>query len=425
MANWFHALRSRSTILYSGSYLNWLGLSTFAVEKAFAALRIHARSFSPAPLLPQQGSKLMSSPTSADELLRTIALYPVCIAAEKLPYQLQNDDPELKKIEDLWLDTLRAEYNRLTDQVARLRPEAMLLVQGYEPRNAVARLIALQQGIPFLSVENTALIDRMLWDDQSGITTNQNLSRNFFWRYQNTVSQSEVTPYIERLIAETKSKKQGEHASPATAFQRQNNTKRRTVLFLGQVFTDSSIIFGCRSWNDPVNVIANLAQLAQGMDFRLIVKLHPKEISGLATTTALPYNKLTYRKLSASKAFQTAVACGAEVMVDHENEFDTYSLIEQCDAAVTLNSQAGLEAAIRNRPVVVCGDAFYGGLGFTLEAPSPNLLSIQLESALGLNPQERDQQTHLARQFAYIYFEKYCVPKTPEGLAALVKDRCL
>ena len=57
--------------------------------------------------------------------------------------------------------------------------------------------------------------------------------------------------------------------------------------------------------------------------------------------------------------------------IDADNMYDMYDLMAGCSAAVTINSQSGLEAAIRGKPVVVCGEAFYGGLGFTCEAQVP------------------------------------------------------
>ena len=112
------------------------------------------------------------------------------------------------------------------------------------------------------------------------------------------------------------------------------------------------------------------------------------------------------------------------IMIDHENQYDTYDLMQKSDVAVTLNSQAGLEAAIRGVPAVVAGQAFYGGLGFTLAADCPELLEIQVSRALGMDKQKRKELQSAAQIFTHIYFERYCIPKTPDAVANLIAKRC-
>ena len=115
-----------------------------------------------------------------------------------------------------------------------------------------------------------------------------------------------------------------------------------------------------------------------------------------------------------------------DAIVDADNRFDTYQLIHDSSIAVTLNSQSGLEAAIRNRPVVVCGNAFYGDLGLTLDAPAPEFLNHRLQQAKQIaqnqSSQQVTEQTRIARSFAYIFFEKYCRAKTPESLLQLIEE---
>lgn len=406
-------------ILHAGEYLGWLGISSGHLRNAFRARGARVKSFSNGVL----NAKFPSSkePTRYDSQLLEIARYPVSIDSEKMLEEAR-DESELF---EHWLGILRAEFVRIQGCFDAFNPHAVILVQGYEPANAIARLIAVERDIPMIALENTAIKDRMLWDDQSGITTNRNLAKNFFWRFERSILDGREQEFIARLIAETKGKKQDEHASPDKRYAAEKQAEKKTVLFLGQVYTDSSVLFGSAGWSDPVEAIADLAAMSKELGFRLIVKLHPKEIAGHAPVSGVPYAKLSYRKLSASAKLSAALADGAEVMIDHENEYDTYSLIASADLAVTMNSQAGLEAAIRGITTVICGDAFYGNLGFTLEALAPHLLRLQIEKGLKTTPAEAVRLTELAQKFAYIYFEKYCVLKTAENLTDLVFRRCL
>ncbi len=147
------------------------------------------------------------------------------------------------------------------------------------------------------------------------------------------------------------------------------------------------------------------------------MKLHPKEQSGLNTVDGRPYDRLTYRKIQQDASLLAQLdAIGATI--DSDNLLDTYDLIDRCAVAVTVNSQAGLEAAIRGKPVVVCGDAFFAGLDFTWDAPHPAFLAPALAGACG----STSPQTDVAREFAYIFFEKYCCPKTAATLLQLIEE---
>ncbi len=302
-------------------------------------------------------------------------------------------------------------------------PAAVAVVQGYDTFQAVARELALQNNLAVIAFENTALKDRLLWDDHSALTTNRNLASNFYWRHLDTADSLAVDTYVNRLVAETKQRKQEEHASPEQRFNG-SRPNRPTVLFLGQVYTDSSVLFGIRDWKTPVHLMLELARRAVKMDFNLWIKLHPKEIKGASPVTGKAYNKLTYRKLTACPEFRQFITDTDRVMIDHENTYDTYDLISKADAAVTLSSQAGLEAAIRGVPSVVAGQAYYGGLGFTLDADCPEVLEIELGRALGMSDESKAERRLAARIFTHIYFERYCITKSPDAVAQLVAKRC-
>jgi capsule polysaccharide modification protein KpsS len=146
----------------------------------------------------------------------------------------------------------------------------------------------------------------------------------------------------------------------------------------------------------------------------LVVKLHPKEDQGLAPGTLEPYDRMTWRKIQGSDLFQEFLQ-DSRVSIDYRNECNTYALIERAHCVATINSQSGLEAAIRGKPVLVLGDAFYSGLGFTNDWNFPVLLE-------SLGPDDMVSDVAMARRFGYIFLELYCRRKTPEEVASLVQS---
>lgn len=403
----------------SGAMGAWFGFRRGSFRKSLRKVGI-----GPVPLgHPDWHCKHLPDGELDEQALEPMLLYPMCIELEATPDELAAlDRARVEECRNSHLEQLRQHSAVLGRAMNVSQPGAVAIIQGYEPFSAVARELAIRRDLSVIAFENTALKDRMLWDDHSALTTNRNLSRNFYWRHRERACPKAADAYCETLIAETKRRKQEEHASPERGYE-SRESGRPNVLFLGQVYTDSSVIFGIGDWSTPVSLIRAVAQLASELDFNLWIKLHPKENGGHSPVVNQPYAQLTHRKLMADQTFRQ-LAEDQRVMIDDENTYDTYDLMAKADAVVTLNSQAGLEAAIRGIPAVLAGQAFYGGLGFTLDAPSPATLKVQLDEALGMNADRRLCQRMAARVFTHLFFESYCVPKEPDAVARLIARRC-
>ncbi len=72
---------------------------------------------------------------------------------------------------------------------------------------------------------------------------------------------------------------------------------------------------------------------------------------------------------------------------------------------MTVNSQAGLEALIKGKDVIVCGQGYYTGLGFTFEALNRMCLSSFLDMVVKQRVSVLDQDE--INKFFYIISEKY------------------
>jgi hypothetical protein len=83
-----------------------------------------------------------------------------------------------------------------------------------------------------------------------------------------------------------------------------------------------------------------------------------------------------------------------------EAPINTYDLAGMIDLAVVYTTKVGLEFAARGLPVIVTGDAFYRGKGFTWDPATPQ---EYFELLLGV-PGLRAEQTVLALRYAYYYF---------------------
>ena len=173
-----------------------------------------------------------------------------------------------------------------------------------------------------------------------------------------------------KYIDGIKNLKMEEHITPSNKFLQKSG--RKTILYIGQVYSDSSVLFGIWNFKNPVEIIKVLVDYCINNDFQLIVKPHPKE-KDLVDVLGNKYDKLTFRMINKDKELAEKITKYG-VVVDSENEYDTYSLIDYSDLCITINSQAGLKALIKNKDVILCGIASYGGLGFSYEAHNKDML---------------------------------------------------
>jgi hypothetical protein len=400
---WLRLPNRRIAVTYP--YLSWLGIDYDALAYGFAR-----RGFCLLTVPEPQHWGRLASRSPIPPGLRDALRYAVAVETEEVKPNLAIGDP----LVELWTARLADLFTTTEALFRRKRPELVVLVQGFEPVNAVARAAALELGIPMIAIENTALKTRLLWDNISAVTTNRNLAASFFWRHQGTVSRTEVEQFTTALMSDLRVEKSAEHLAPVGASAADDG--RRNVLFIGQVLTDSSLVFGLGAWGSPLDIIESAVQWCQRNGYRLLVKLHPKESTGGDPITYRPYEKLTVRKMQVRPQLMAALAAN-DAVVDADNQFDTYALIAQSDIAITVNSQAGLEASLFGKATVVCGDCFYGGLGFTLDAKHPAQFDVMMERA------KHFDVPYAAKEFAFTFYQCYCRPKTAPGLVELVAEQ--
>jgi hypothetical protein len=395
----------RQAVALPRLHLRWLGLDVEALDSSLRGRSIFSCQYDEDAFLRASLGEDIWSRSLGDALH-----YAVAIEMEECRPRL--DDGHKLESATRWRGRLGQLHAGCLKLFTRTSPSAVVVVQGYEVVNAVARSAAIRLGIPVLAVENTGLVDRMLWDNLAGITTNRNLAKSYFWKFKGIFDPDLVDSYHESLIDSLQKRKSAEHRS---SFGRlSHNDGRPTVVFIGQVFTDSSIIFGLREWESPLEILSTVARWCEAHNYRLVVKLHPKEVCGRSPITDKPYDKLTFRKINDDRALFDLLG-RIDAVVDSDNELDTYALLESAAVAITVNSQAGLEALLLGTPVVVCGDAFYAGLGFTFDALSPGELDARIEQALAATT------TQGAAEFAYIFYEHYCCEKSVRALSVLIE----
>ncbi|HYC71893.1 MAG TPA: hypothetical protein VEB66_11840 [Opitutaceae bacterium] len=300
------------------------------------------------------------------------------------------------------------------------RPESVIYAQGHDLIAAVVRHVAIRAGIRTVALENVFHREKLGWEDIAGVAVNTNLARNFYWRYRDLIPAAEADRTVERYFAQVDSHKLTEHVSRNARTLPPSPGK--TVLYLGQVATDAAVLFGRRGeFRSQVDAMLAAGRAADRLGARLVIKLHPKE-SPHNPSTEPYFRELTAQWLAAAPEFvRLRETLGERLIVDADNGLHTYMLIRAADLCVTMNSQAGLEAAALGREVILCGDAFYGNLGFTHEAHVPAELEDLIESVL--SGSARVNADARSRIFFHTFTELCCLPKQEATLLQLARGR--
>ena len=96
-------------------------------------------------------------------------------------------------------------------------------------------------------------------------------------------------------------------------------------------------------------------------------------------------------------------------VIPAEEDVSPANMFELIDGGVTVYGTAGLELALMGKPVILGGEAHYGGLGFTHEGVTPIRYREFLRKAAQLGPLTEEQRADV-RKYAYSHFIQRQVP---------------
>lgn len=135
-------------------------------------------------------------------------------------------------------------------------------------------------------------------------------------------------------------------------------------------------------------------------DLQLVIRIHPAEIHGTVPSKQRVVDEINkqYGKLP-----DHIKVIGPEVKVS------TYSMMALCNTALVYGTKTALELACKGLPVVVSGDAWCRGKGFTIDASSPEEY-LQVLQSLPLRERLTKQQVNAALKYAFHFFFRRMIP---------------
>lgn len=147
-------------------------------------------------------------------------------------------------------------------------------------------------------------------------------------------------------------------------------------------------------------ISGTVRRFASRPDLQLVIRVHPAEVRG-----TLPSRQRVGEELR--RAFPRLPP--NVVVVPPESRLSTYALMECADAALIFGTKTGVELAAMGIPVIVAGEAWVRGKGFTLDAESEEGY-YRLLDRLPLGRPMEPRQVERARRYAYHFFFRRMVP---------------
>ncbi len=169
---------------------------------------------------------------------------------------------------------------------------------------------------------------------------------------------------------------------------------------LTNVIWDAQLHYAANAFESMMHwVLETIDHFASRPDLHLVIRVHPAEIRG-----TLPSRQRVVDEVE--RAFPVLPANVS--IVPPESEVSTYALLDQCNAALIYGTKTGVELAATGKPVIVAGEAWVRGKGFTYDAASREEYA-ELLTQLPLDPLD-EERLERARRYAYHIFFRRMIP---------------
>lgn len=170
---------------------------------------------------------------------------------------------------------------------------------------------------------------------------------------------------------------------------------QRIVSLFTNVMWDAQIYHGCNAFENMLDwVFQTIEYFADHPELLLAIRVHPAEVK--ATKKSLqPVATEIYRRFPRLPENVR--------VIEPESDLGSYDLAEMSSASIVYGTKMGLEIALRGIPVIVAGESFIRGKGFTLDASTKEEYFDILDRIPNLSRMSADE-IRRARQYAYHFY---------------------
>jgi hypothetical protein len=155
---------------------------------------------------------------------------------------------------------------------------------------------------------------------------------------------------------------------------------------------------GFDSMLDWVNETVRIAERHPELQF--VIRAHPAE-------SRVPGRESRDRVVEVVRRTFATIPANLR-LIDSEEPFDSYALVDAAEVVVVYTSTIGLEAAALGKPVCVAGKAHYGEHGFTIDIAGADHYRAIFDDRSWSDPDVVEPD--LARSYAHLYFCRAMIP---------------
>ncbi|MBN2570209.1 MAG: capsule biosynthesis protein [Deltaproteobacteria bacterium] len=174
-----------------------------------------------------------------------------------------------------------------------------------------------------------------------------------------------------------------------------------TIGLLSNVVWDAQLHFQARAFPDMMSwVFATIDYFADRPDLQLLIRAHPGEVVKFHKSRQPLVDEIRkrYPKLPDNI-----------YIIPPESLISTYTTMQQCNAVLIYGTKAAMEMSSRGIPIIVAGEAWIRGKGFTMDASSEEEY-ISILNRLPLNGRMSKMEMYRARMYAYHFFFRRMIP---------------
>jgi len=176
---------------------------------------------------------------------------------------------------------------------------------------------------------------------------------------------------------------------------------RPVIGMLTNVMWDAQLHYKSNAFSNMLEwVLRSIEHFSGRPELQLAIRVHPAEVRG-----SVPSRQPLVDEIE--KAFPTLPS--NVKLIPPESQISSYTLVENCDAVTIYNTKMGIEAACMGVPVIVAGEAWIRGKGFSNDADSPKEYFTILDG-LPFKSRLDGVQLELAQRYAYHFFFRRMIP---------------
>ena len=181
--------------------------------------------------------------------------------------------------------------------------------------------------------------------------------------------------------------------------------KRGYFVCYTSVDWDAALHFPASVFSSQFDFLEKMVELFARMpDYDLVIRIHPAEVTGFHPAA-----------LSAESFLRRRPVPPNVRIISASDTTSSYDLARHCIASIVYNTKLGIELPPMGIPVIVAGDCWIRGKGFSYDVEGPGDLAafVRQGEALQVSAEQRER----ALQFAYYFYYRRCID-TPELTSA-------